>query len=209
MTSFSDYASFKGAIANWLNRTDLGDAVADFIVQAEATLNKVLRTRYMIVESNPNLTVNAGQDRVAVPGDLIDILYVVDTADATHTLVKQVPDWMARQQRLRLKTPGVPLYYAIIGGNMLVCPVPAANTSYKVSYYQEIPPLTASNPSNWVLAHHPDLYLYTALMHAAPYLADDARTELFGQSIVKMVQSLIANNQTTTLEGQDYNEFKG
>jgi hypothetical protein len=40
-------------------------------------------------------------------------------------------------------------------------------------------------------------------------MADDARSELFGQSIVKMVQSLIANNQTTTLEGQDYNEFKG
>ncbi len=209
MTSFSDYGAFKTAIANWLNRSDLDMIIPDFVAQAEATLNKVLRTRYMIVDSSPNLAITAGQDRVAMPGDLIDIAYVVDTADATRTLVKQAPDWMAKQQRLRLKTPGVPLYYAIIGGNMLVCPVPAANTSYKVSYYQEIPPLTASNASNWVLAHHPDLYLYTALMHAAPYLADDARSELFGQSIVKMVQSLIANNQTTTLEGQDYNEFKG
>jgi len=204
---FSNYGDLQAAIRAWLNRTDLDTVIPDFIVQAEATLNKVLRTRYMVVEGNP-VTIGAGQDRAALPGDLIDILYVVDNADATRTLVKQVPDWMARQQRLRLKSPGVPLYYAVIGGNMLVCPVPAANTAYKISYYQEIPPL-AANGSNWVSAHHADLYLYTALMHAAPYLADDARSELFGQSIVKMVQSLIANNQTTTLEGQDYNEFKG
>jgi len=115
---------------------------------------------------------------------------------------------MARQQRLRLKTAGVPLYYAVVGGNMLVCPVSAAGGTYKLSYYQEIPALSGSNTSNWLLAHHPDIYLYTALMHAAPYMADDARTELFGQSIVRMVQSLISNNQTTTLEGQAYDDFK-
>jgi len=206
---FTNYGELRQAIAGWLNRSDLDTVIPDFVTQAEATLNKILRTRYMVVESNPNLTVGANQDRAALPAGLIDILYVVDSGNAAHTLVKQVPDWMARQQRLRLKTPGVPLYYAIIGGNMLVCPVPAADTSYRLSYYQEIPPLSGDGSSNWVLAHHPDLYLYTALMHAAPYLADDARTELFGQSIVKMVQSLIANNQTTTLEGQDYNEFKG
>lgn len=203
---FNTYSDLQAAIGNWLNRADLNAAIPDFIAQAEATLNKILRTRYMIFETT--VTVNAATDRCALPVDLIDILYAVDNGNATHTLVKQVPDWMAKQQRLRLKTPGVPLYYAVIGGNLLICPVPVANTTYKLSYYQEIPPL-AANGTNWVLAHHADLYLYTALMHAAPYMADDARSELFGQSIVKMVQSLIANNQTTTLEGQDYNEFKG
>jgi hypothetical protein len=205
--AFTDYGALQAAIANWLNRGDLAAVIPDFITQAEATLNKILRTRYMIVET-ADVAISANADRVGLPGDLIDILYVVDSANVSHTLVKQAPDWMAKQQRLRLKAPGVPLYYAVIGANMLVCPVPAANTTYRLSYYQEIPGL-AANGSNWVLAHHPDLYLYTALMHAAPYLADDARTELFGQSIVKMVQSLIANNQTTTLEGMDYNEFKG
>jgi len=205
--AFTDYASFQAAIANWLNRADLSAAIPDFIRQAEATCNKVLRTRYMIAETT--VSIGSGADRVALPADLIDVLYVVNNAAAAETLVKQVPDWMARQQRLRLKTAGTPLYYSVIGGNLLVCPVPAAGKVYKLSYYQEIPALSDGNTSNWLLAHHPDIYLYTALMHAAPYMADDARSELFGQSIVKMVQSLIANNQTTTLEGQDYNEFKG
>jgi hypothetical protein len=205
--AFDNYTDFQAAIANWLNRADLTAAIPDFIAQAEATLNKVLRTRYMIADTTINIATNA--DRVAVPTDFIDALYVVDNTNATHTLVKQVPEWMAKQQRLRLKTAGVPLYYTIIGANMLVCPVPASNVTYKLSYYQEIPALSNTNATNWVLQHHPDLYLYTALMHASPYMADDARSELFGQSIVKMVQSLISNNQTTTLEGQDYNEFKG
>ncbi len=205
--AFTDYASFQAAIANWLNRADLSAAIPDFITQAEATCNKVLRTRYMI--NDATITLSSGVDRVALPTDLIDVLYVVSNTDATQTLIKQVPDWMARQQRLRLKTAGIPLYYAVVGGNMLVCPVSAAGGTYKLSYYQEIPALSGGNTSNWLLAHHPDIYLYTALMHAAPYMADDARTELFGQSIVRMVQSLISNNQTTTLEGQAYDDFKG
>ncbi len=205
--AFDTYSDFQAAIANWLNRADLTGAIADFITQAEATCNKVLRTRYMVAEAT--VTVAAGTDRVALPADFIDLLYVTGNIDPTRTLIKQVPDWMAKQQRLRLKTPGVPLYYAVIGANILVCPVPAAVTGLTISYYQEIPALSNSNTSNWLLTHHPDIYLYTALMHAAPYMADDARTELFGQSIVRMVQSLISNNQTTTLEGQDYNEFKG
>jgi hypothetical protein len=205
--AFDTYSDFQAAIANWLNRADLNSAIVDFITQAEATCNKVLRTRYMVAETT--VTVAAGADRVALPADFIDVLYVTGNTDATQTLIKQVPDWMAKQQRLRLKTAGVPLYYAVIGANLLVCPVPAAVSGYKISYYQEIPALSNSNTSNWLLTHHPDIYLYTALMHAAPYMADDARTELFGQSIVRMVQSLISNNQTTTLEGQDYNDFKG
>jgi hypothetical protein len=205
--AFTDYTTFQAAIANWLNRSDLSGAIPDFIRQAEATCNKVLRTRYMIKEAS--VSIASGADRVALPVDLIDVLYVVNSASAVETLVKQVPDWMAKQQRLRLKTAGTPLYYAVIGANLLVCPVPNADRTYSISYYQEIPALSADNGSNWLLVHHPDIYLYTALMHAAPYMADDARSELFGQSIVKMVQSLIANNQTTTLEGQDYNEFKG
>ncbi len=204
--AFDNYTDFQAAIANWLNRADLAGAIPDFITQAEATCNKVLRTRYMIADTT--ISITAAVDRVALPTDLIDVLYVANNAALTQTLVKQVPDWMARQQRLRLKAPGVPLYYAVVGTNLLVCPVPAANTTYKLSYFQEIPALSNSNTTNWLLAHHPDIYLYTALMHAAPYMADDARAELFGQSIVKMVQSLISNNQTTTLEGQAYDDFK-
>ncbi len=203
---FDNYTDFQTAIANWLNRADLAAAIPDFIAQAEATCNKVLRTRYMIADTT--LAITAALDRVALPTDCIDVLYIANNALLTQTLVKQVPEWMARQQRLRLKTAGVPLYYAVVGANLLVCPVPAANITYKLSYYQEIPALSSGNPSNWLLAHHPDIYLYTALMHASPYMADDARSELFGQSIVKMVQSLISNNQTTTLEGQAYDDFK-
>jgi hypothetical protein len=205
--AFDNYSDFQAAIASWLNRADLAAAIPDFITQAEATCNKILRTRYMVAEAGMQIT--AGADRGILPTDFIDLLYVTGNTDPTKTLIKQVPDWMAKQQRLRLKTPGVPLYYAVIGANLLVCPVPATVTGLTLSYYQEIPPLSTGNPSNWLLVHHPDIYLYTALMHAAPYMADDARTELFGQSIVKMVQSLVSNNQTTTLEGQDYNEFKG
>lgn len=205
--ALATFSNLKDAIAAWTNRSDLTTPIPDFIKQAEATLNRVLRTRYMIADVNVDITT--GADRVALPSDLLDILFVSTNGALTETLVKQVPDYIANQQRLRQKTAGVPLYYAVIGTNMLVCPIPSANRTFKISYYQEIPTLSDSNTSNWLLTHHPDLYLYTSLMHAYPFLADEDRATVMGNQMVQMVQTLVNMNKTTTLEGEAFDVSKG
>lgn len=204
---FSTFGDLKSALANWLNRSDLTDAIPDFIIQAEATLNKVLRTRHMIATTQ--VTVSS-DGRANLPGDLklIDIAYVSREGDAMETLVKQAPEWLARSQRLRLRNKGIPLYYSIVGSEMIVCPAPTASRTYNVSYYKEIPPL-AGGGNNWLLERHPDLYLYTALMHAYPFLADEARSSVMGNQMVQMVQALLKLNETTTLEGAAFDVNKG
>jgi hypothetical protein len=51
--------------------------------------------------------------------------------------------------------------------------------------------LSDANTSNWLLERHPDVYLYGALLQAAPYLRDDERvalwTPLYGQAIEDMI----------------------
>lgn len=205
--SFASYAALQTAIADWMNRGDLTAVIPDLIIAAEATMNKVLRTRLMMTSST--VTVVTGTDRIALPATLLDILYIANNSTPSETLTKQPAAWIAEQQRLRLSTPGTPLYYNILGSDMLVCPVPSANKTYKLTYYQEIPALSVSNTSNWVLQHHPDLYLYISLMFAESYMSDEQRAALYDQSVTKMVQSLISNNATTTLEGQGYDVFKG
>jgi hypothetical protein len=37
--------------------------------------------------------------------------------------------------------------------------------------------LSTSNTTNWLLTSNPDIYLYGALLQAAPYLQDDARIQ--------------------------------
>jgi hypothetical protein len=52
---------------------------------------------------------------------------------------------------------------------------PAADASYAVemAFYRKFPALAAGNPTNWLLANKPDVYLWAALLEAAIFLDDD------------------------------------
>jgi hypothetical protein len=47
-------------------------------------------------------------------------------------------------------------------------------------YRKNIPALTASNTTNWLLDLAPDLYLYGVLMESAPYIKEDDRLQIWG-----------------------------
>jgi len=54
--------------------------------------------------------------------------------------------------------------------------------------------LADDNTSNWLLETAPDIYLYGALLHSAPYLAEDTRVAVWAQMYSAAVQNL--NNQS-------------
>ena len=184
--SFSNYAGLKAAVAAWLNRDDLTDVIPDFITAAEASLNRVLRVRQMVAQAT--VAVAAGDDRGALPVDCLDVQYAADAGDASATLAERPAAWIAAQRRLRMAVAGVPLYFAVVGSELRLCPPSAAARGYNISYFQEIPALGDARPVNWLLAHHPDLYLHAALMHAYPYLADDERAASSAARVASLVQ---------------------
>ena len=50
--ALTSYSTLKTSIANWLNRSDLTDEIADdFIVLTEADLNSKLRIRKMVTQT--------------------------------------------------------------------------------------------------------------------------------------------------------------
>ena len=68
--ALSTYAELKTGIANWLNRTDLTDEIADdFIKLTEADFNAKLRIRQM--EQIDTVTINA--ETVTVPTGFISV----------------------------------------------------------------------------------------------------------------------------------------
>jgi hypothetical protein len=56
---------------------------------------------------------------------------------------------------------------------------PEDGTEIELTYYAEIPALSDSSTTNWLLTRWPDLYLYGSLMHAAPYLKEDERVTVW------------------------------
>jgi hypothetical protein len=61
----------------------------------------------------------------------------------------------------------LPSVFSIEGGTLRV--MPQDPTPLKFLYYQKMSPLTALNPTNWLITEHRDLYLFGALTEAQAY----------------------------------------
>jgi hypothetical protein len=60
--------------------------------------------------------------------------------------------------------------------------------------------LTDSNTTNWLLTDSPHIYLYTSLLHATPFLMDDARYAVFNNTVSQQVMSAVRSQQTLALD---------
>lgn len=196
--ALTTYTNLKAACADWLSRGDLDQQIPDFIKLAEATLNKVIRSTRMI--ANADVTVNAANRKASVPADMIEPIYVTVKADEDYPLEQVSPEHLAVLRRNRLRAQGKPRYFAIIGRSIEVVPTPGEQTLLDMAYYQAIPTLTELNETNWLLTHEPDLYLYTTLLHAAPFLQDEGRAAMFGNLLAQQVSAAVQQNRTVSLD---------
>lgn len=192
--ALANYTDLRQAIADWLNRTDLTDFIPDYIRLAEGTLNRVMRNTRMVASGSITTSVL----NVDAPTDMLEPLLLAVTS--TGIPLEQVsPEQLIMLRRSRCRTAGTPRFYCVIGRKIELAPTPSGSTSMTLQYYQAIPPLE-SNATNWLLTYNPDLYLYTALMHAAPFLKDDARAALFSNFLTQQVQAAVQQNTTASFD---------
>lgn len=171
------YADLKSAVADWINRADLTAVIPTFITLAEAKFNRELRLRDMLVRAK----TTTSNEFVAVPSDFLE----------NYSLELNM-DQIGPQQSLSFigpleakvlkanKATGKVRFYTIIDGALELLPAPTGSTDVILTYYQKIASLSDHQPSNWLYAKSPDLYLYSALLEAAPYLRDDDRMQMWG-----------------------------
>jgi hypothetical protein len=76
-------------------------------------------------------------------------------------------------------TYGQPAAYAVVGQQIILGPVPDAEYSILLDYYQRIPGLSEDNPTNWLLTAYPDIYLWGSLCMAEAFLRDDSRLSVW------------------------------
>jgi hypothetical protein len=68
-----------------------------------------------------------------------------------------------------------------------------------LTYYATIPALSVSNTTNWLLTDSPDLYLYGALLQAAPYLQDDQRISTWGTLYERCLNDLKVSDERSRM----------
>jgi len=194
--AITTYAELQTALSDWLNRADLGQQIPDFITLAESTLNDVLRSSYMVASDTAAIT----SGRAALPSGALELVYlqVADTED--EPLEQITPQQLLMLRRARTRGAGNPKFFAVVGREILVTPSPSASASLDIDYYQKIPALSVSNTTNWLLTEAPHIYLYTSLLHATPFLMDDARYQVFQNSVSQQVMSAVKSSQTLSFD---------
>lgn len=194
--AITTYAELQTAIGDWLNRADLDQKIPDFIRLAESTLNDVLRQADMVTQST-GITITAG--RATLPQDALEVVYAQVGSAEDEPLEQISPQQLTMLRRTRTRDAANPRFFAIIGRQIVVTPTPSSGT-LDLDYYQRIPALTTSNTTNWLLTDAPHVYLYTSLLHATPFLMDDARYQVFQNTVSQQVMASVKSQQTLSLD---------
>jgi len=189
-----NYTELKTAIGDFLNRRDLTSVIPTFIQLAEADLNRTVRHRSMLARATASLDTHF----TSLPSDFVEAKNIQLNTEPVTSL-RYVT--MEQADVLRTQTSGQPAYYTLVGETLEVVPPPDTDYTVELVYYKKLPSLSDSNLSNWLLASHPDVYLYGALMQSAPYLKNDERVAMWGSLYRQFVSDLNVSSDKAEVSG--------
>jgi len=194
--AITTYSELKSAVANWLNRDDLTTVIPDFIALTEADMDR--KIRHWRMEQRSTATIDARYTQLP-QGFMEAVRFHLDVDERPIDLV--TPVFMQAKRQSNVDTAGRPQYYAVIAGQIEVWPTPDSAYTGELYYYARTSQLDDSNTSNWILDHFPDAYLYGTLLHSAPYLVDDARTQVWASLYQNAIDGINGNNDRAKFGG--------
>lgn len=170
--ALSTYAELQAAVARYLERADLASDIPDFITLAEVRMNRLLTLRE--VESDNLLIGTAGSRFIPLP--------------AAYSEPKNLwQNWPWGREVLRFVPPELlttytastyPRYWAVDGTNIAFERPLGDAYSFTLRMTGKVA-LSASQPTNAILANYPDAYLFGALCEAGPFLRDADLLNMF------------------------------
>jgi hypothetical protein len=187
--AITTYAELQTATANWLDRTDLSARIPEFIELAEANFNRVIRQPDMVAKDD---SFSLAGRYTTLPTDTLEIIRIV--VDLTPVIVLEylTPEEIS-ERRIVMSSTGKPYYFTMIGGSsnqLEILPSPDSTYTSSIVYYTRIAALSDSATSNWLLAAHPDIYLFGTLVEAEPYLKNDERMPMWTSRLDKALNAL-------------------
>ena len=194
--AITSYSTLISAVKTYLNRSDISDAqIKEFISLAEASFNRVLRTRNQITRSTSDISTQF----VSQPTDLLE-LYNIQLNSNPIVRLEQVSLSKMDELKSASSTTGKPRYFAITGADLEFYPAPDTTYEIEVIYYKTIAPLSDSNTDNFLLTNQVDIYLFGTLVQAEPWLMNDERIGVWGSFLGKAIEELRISDQRAQTE---------
>lgn len=184
------------AICDYLEDGALESRAPLFIQLAEAMFKRRLRT----LDAQGTSTTTAAAI-IALPSDFNGIISV-NLSDYGPLAQLGADDFQSRYAEDT--ATGVPEYYMLANGSFHLGPPPDSAYTVTLHYLRKLTALSASNTSNWLLAAHPDLYLYASLLQAEMFGWNDARLPLLKAATDEALGEIVmsdARNRRAALVG--------
>ena len=194
--SITTYAELKSSIADFLNRDDLTSVIDTFIDLTEADINR--KVRHWRMENRATAEVDSRYS--AIPADFLEPIRL--HLEGNHSPLENISSY--RMQELRqssMDAAGRPKYYCLTQGEIELYPTPSQTENLEMYYVARLPALSSSNQTNIILDYHPDIYLYGALSHSAPYLGEDPRISVWGQLYANAVEGAYLESSNAKSSG--------
>lgn len=204
MALITTHATLKTAVAEWINRADLNTTGAGIDLMIDNAENRLARDPRVRNLTTAAYSITA--DDLAVPAgfDRVESWYL-NTSVYKHEIEIVPADALPRMFHLYGFGTGVPRVAARVGSTFKFAPPPDATYASVLVYWQTLTALSAG--SNWLVAAHPDIYLYATLCEAAPYLIEDERLPIWEAELEHRLESLNVKTETDLWGGSVRKRF--
>ncbi len=172
--AITTYSELQDAIKSWLNKenAEITARIPDFIAFGENAIFRELRTRYNEASQTYQASVGDNSASVTLPPRYKEtkaLLY------GDKLLQRKTDQWYNSQDKTR--GPGQPLYFARIGNELRFWPQADENADVALTYYEQQPNISTQTTPN-LFVEFPELYLFSALIEAFPFLQNQDPSQL-------------------------------
>ena len=181
--SLDTYTNLKTEIQTWMTRSDLSGDVDTMIDLFEAWANRNLRVRQMEEEALADAT-----EYMALPSDFLELRDIQWQGSPRRQLDYVTPAYADIYDTSG--AAGTPKFYTLVGNQIRLIPAPDSAPSIRIAYWQQIPALSNSQTTNWLLTAYPDAYLYGALLQGNIRTKDPETAGYIKQSFAEVVQEI-------------------
>lgn len=188
MTTITTYSELTTALQNWLDGAEAVETHPDqMIFLAEA----YFRRNILSLERETDATLTATTGTVTLPADFLE--YRTAYVDTDPRSMLQLVSPGVLRAHWDTDHSGIPIECAIKNGEMLLGPIPDASYDIELTYSAKFTGLSDSNTSNWLLAAHPDIYLYGAMVQAELFPGtNDSRALMLKAAVDQIIADINA-----------------
>jgi hypothetical protein len=206
--ALTTYSGLQTALSVWLDGSSFSSREADFITLCEAemnaTLSAAIRGGSMIRPMMQKDTISITAEYVDMPDGrtILPVSIEVTGLDRRWQIAYIDPDSLVRmkygedEERNAVNSLAgaePPRFYTLVGDQMRFFPEPESTFAAQLTRLVKIPALSDDNTSNWVLASHPNAYLYGALAQAEMFGWNDAGMANWATLFANAVQGIGAS----------------